>query len=241
MIRNLKTNIDSSIWKKNNNTLYWHFLIKSIYNTLNLREKGQDRYRYQRLKNVTDTVINRTFCESFSIRKNFLIIKNVKTHISRFFSYLFDAPLAFGSCHLRLKWQARIESRANIAWYFALLALNGLPAWWHAVPSSLWCLGGWQSCGMTLYFSENVSLSLQCCGSMPFWCGSGSADPCLWLMDRDPAIFITDLQDANKKLIEKKFFCILLFECTCTLFFKDKKSKRSHKTVEIKVFLTTFA
>ncbi len=39
-----------------------------------------------------------------------------------------------------------------------------------------------------------------------FWCGSGSgsADPCLWLME-------------------------------------DKKLKRSHKTVEIKVFLTIFA
>ncbi len=32
--------------------------------------------------------------------------------------------------------------------------------------------------------------------------GSGSANPCLWLMD--PAIFVIDLQDANKKLIEKK-------------------------------------
>ncbi len=45
----------------------------------------------------------------------------------------------------------------------------------------------------------------QCCGSMTFWCGSGSADPCLWLMDPDPdadpdpSIFIIDLQDANKK------------------------------------------
>ncbi len=37
------------------------------------------------------------------------------------------------------------------------------------------------------------------------WCGSGSADPCLRLMDPDsdpdPAIFITDLQDVKKKLI----------------------------------------
>ncbi len=28
--------------------------------------------------------------------------------------------------------------------------------------------------------------SFQCCGSMTFWCGSGSADPCLRLMDPDP-------------------------------------------------------
>jgi hypothetical protein len=46
---------------------------------------------------------------------------------------------------------------------------------------------------------------------MAFWCGlgSGSADPCLRLMDpdpdSDPAIFVIDLQDANKKLIKKTF------------------------------------
>jgi hypothetical protein len=56
--------------------------------------------------------------------------------------------------------------------------------------------------------------------------------------DPDPSIFIIDLQDANKKLFKKKFFCILLFEGTFTSFFKSKKSKRNHKTVEIKVFLT---
>ncbi len=30
----------------------------------------------------------------------------------------------------------------------------------------------------------------QCCGSMTLWCGSGSADPCLWLTDSDPRIWI---------------------------------------------------
>jgi hypothetical protein len=44
-------------------------------------------------------------------------------------------------------------------------------------------------------------------------------------MDLDPAIFVIDLQDANKKRIKKKF-CLLLFEGTFTSFFKDKKSKR---------------
>jgi hypothetical protein len=74
---------------------------------------------------------------------------------------------------------------------------------------------------------------------MTFWCGSGSGskDPCIWLMDPDadpdPAIFMNDLQDSNKKTIKKLFFCIILFEGTVTKFFKDKKSKRSHKIVEI--------
>ena len=85
----------------------------------------------------------------------------------------------------------------------------------------------------------------QSCGSMTFWCGSesGSADPCHRLMDADPvpSIFITDLQDTNKNYFKKKIFCLLLFKGTFTSFFKDKKSKRSHKAVGIKVFLTIFA
>jgi hypothetical protein len=89
----------------------------------------------------------------------------------------------------------------------------------------------------------------QCCGSMTFWCGSGSADPCISLMDPDPdsdpypAIFTIDLQDANKKLIYKKSFLrILLFESTFTHHFRKIKSqKSSHKTIEGKVSLTIFA
>ncbi len=81
---------------------------------------------------------------------------------------------------------------------------------------------------------------------MPFWGGSGSgsgyADPCLWLMDPDPdpAIFVIDLPEmTTKKLIFLKFFCLLLFEGRYMyIIFKDKKSKRSHKAVGIKVFLT---
>jgi hypothetical protein len=58
-------------------------------------------------------------------------------------------------------------------------------------------------------------------------------------VDPDSAIFDIDLQ-ANKKLT-KKFFCILLLKDIYTIF-KDKQSKRSHKTtVEIKGFLTIFA
>ena len=60
--------------------------------------------------------------------------------------------------------------------------------------------------------------------------------------ETDPSISITDLQDAHKKFFFfKKVSCILLFEGTFTSFFKDKKSKRSHKTVKIKVVLTILA
>ncbi len=58
-------------------------------------------------------------------------------------------------------------------------------------------------------------------------CGSGSANPCLWLMDPDsdpdPSIFIIDLQDANKKLIWKHFLS------SFTLFFKDKSQEEVTK------------
>jgi hypothetical protein len=44
-------------------------------------------------------------------------------------------------------------------------------------------------------------------------------------MDPDPAIYV--IQDADKNLISKKVFCLILFEGTGTFtsFFKDKKSK----------------
>jgi hypothetical protein len=38
-----------------------------------------------------------------------------------------------------------------------------------------------------------------------------------------------------------KFLCLFFFGGALTSFFKDKKPQRSHKTVEIKVFLHFFA
>jgi hypothetical protein len=64
-------------------------------------------------------------------------------------------------------------------------------------------------------------------------------------MDPDPDSddnFVIDLQDANEKqFFLLKFSANSFFEGTFTSFFKDKKSKRSHKAVGIKVFLTSFA
>ncbi len=49
----------------------------------------------------------------------------------------------------------------------------------------------------------NLEKKNEGCWSLSYWYGSGSADPCLWLMNPDPvpAIFVIDLQDGNKKLI----------------------------------------
>ncbi len=58
--------------------------------------------------------------------------------------------------------------------------------------------------------------------------------------DPDPAIFVIDFQDANKKLIFlKKVFLLITFWRYIYIIFKDKKSKRSRKV--IKGFLTIFA
>jgi hypothetical protein len=63
-------------------------------------------------------------------------------------------------------------------------------------------------------------------GSMPLTNGSGSL----------PFSSLT-FKTLTKNKFKKKFFYFLLFG-TFTSFFKDNKKKRSHKTVEIKVFLS---
>ena len=67
----------------------------------------------------------------------------------------------------------------------------------------------------------------QCCGSMIDWygSGSGSADPCLYLIDPDPAIFVIDLQDANKKLIKKSFPAYYYLKVYLHNFSKIKSQK----------------
>jgi hypothetical protein len=59
--------------------------------------------------------------------------------------------------------------------------------------------------------------------------------------DPDPAIFLIYLQDANKKLHNKKVFLILPFKGTFTSFFKDKKVQKMSQNSGNQGFLTTFA
>jgi hypothetical protein len=51
-----------------------------------------------------------------------------------------------------------------------------------------------------------------------------------------PALFVSGFQNANKN-----YFCLLVFEGTLKSVIKDKKTKRSYKTVDIMVFLAFFA
>jgi hypothetical protein len=44
--------------------------------------------------------------------------------------------------------------------------------------------------------------------------------------DQDPAIFVINLQNANKKLFFLEFFCLLLFEGIFASFFIFKKVKK---------------
>jgi hypothetical protein len=80
---------------------------------------------------------------------------------------------------------------------------------------------------------------------MTFWggsgSGSGSADPCLVLIDPDPAIFVIDLPKMPTKNKFFKVFLLITFWRYMYIIFKDKKSKRIHKAVGMKVFLTFIA
>ncbi len=71
------------------------------------------------------------------------------------------------------------------------------------------------------------------CGSVTFRYESGSSNPYLW---------ITDPGGPIKYLRTLRIWIPMRIQNTgiLTSFFKDKKSKRSHKTVETKVFLTIF-
>ncbi len=74
----------------------------------------------------------------------------------------------------------------------------------------------------------------QCSGSVTFRYRSGA--PCFWLKDPDLAIFVIDLQGANKKLFFSTFSYLLLFEFTFTSFFKDKKSEEGTKQLKSRFF-----
>jgi len=72
----------------------------------------------------------------------------------------------------------------------------------------------------------------QCCGSMTSWCGSGSgsADPCLLTNGSGSgcgsgSFYFQHWPSRCQQItnLNKKFFCILLFESTFTSFFKGKK------------------
>ncbi len=93
-------------------------------------------------------------------------------------------------------------------------------------------------------FCVLISLKKQCCGSMTFWYGSESADPCLWPVLRigsgSGSCYFRHhwpSQDGNKNKFFRQFFCLLLFEGTCTSFSKIKSQKEVTKQ---KVFLTFF-
>ncbi len=80
----------------------------------------------------------------------------------------------------------------------------------------------------------NMFCFKQCCGSMTFWCGSGSADSCLWFVDPDSdpdhPIFVIDLQEANKKqILFKKISAYKLLRVHLHNFYRVKNQKEVTK------------
>jgi hypothetical protein len=78
-------------------------------------------------------------------------------------------------------------------------------------------------------------MNWQCSEYVTVWYGSGFSDPNLWLTDPDadpdPALFVSDLQDANKKKISPSFYSYSFLKVHLPHSLKIK-SHRSHKTVE---------
>jgi hypothetical protein len=81
---------------------------------------------------------------------------------------------------------------------------------------------------------HNILVWIRIRRSMPLTNGSGSADPCLWLIDpvSDPSIFVIDLQDASKKLI----FSACYFLKVHSHYFSMKKSQKKSQNSMIQVF-----
>ncbi len=81
----------------------------------------------------------------------------------------------------------------------------------------------------------------QCSGSMTF---GVDPDPRIQASDKWIRILLSSLtfKMPTKTNLKKSFpaYCLLLFGGSFTSFFKNKKPKRSHKTVEIKVFFLLF-
>jgi hypothetical protein len=78
---------------------------------------------------------------------------------------------------------------------------------------------------MAWNFCKKSFCSLQCSGSMTFWCGP------------DPSFFHHwPSRYQQKTNFFQKFFCIVLFEGTFTSFFKDKKSKEVKKLYKSRFF-----
>jgi hypothetical protein len=61
------------------------------------------------------------------------------------------------------------------------------------------------------------------------------------ILDPDPAIFVIDFHDANKKLIFNTIFSAHYCLKVHSLHFSKIKSQKEYKIVGIKVFLTIFA
>jgi hypothetical protein len=83
-------------------------------------------------------------------------------------------------------------------------------------------------------FNGNTQLPIpenQCCGSVTFWYGFGSADPYHWLTDPDSApdnvIFVSDLQDGGKKILN--FFAYYFLKIHLHPFSKIKINKEVSK------------
>ncbi len=132
------------------------------------------------------------------------------------------------------RWICKLCLRSGTPWVTTVTAATMSP-----VTTSLW--RGAPAIQILLRWANIYAYSpyLQCSGSMTFMCGSGSADPCLWLMDLDPGsgscYFLHWPPRCHQKTNLKKSFSAYYFlkvPGTFSSFFNDKKAKRSHEVTK---------
>ncbi len=95
---------------------------------------------------------------------------------------------------------------------------------------------------------QGDSFLKQCSGSMTFWCGSGSADPCLWLIDPDPepgsgSCYFRRLPSGcqQKTNFLTQFVLLVTFWRYFYIIFQRWKVKKSQQIVGFKIFLIIYA
>ncbi len=83
--------------------------------------------------------------------------------------------------------------------------------------------------------SLKIAQFCHCSGSVTFWFGSWLSDLYHWITAPDPALFFFKMP--TKVSFSPNVFSFLFTDDKFTSVFKDNNLMRSHKTVEIKVFL----
>ncbi len=145
---------------------------------------------------------------------------------SRFFLlFLLDESRKYESSRIRVRLhyldpRIRLRIHTKMSWIRNTALQILIFVFWHILPIF-----------SSVFRIHDIFVGIRIRGSMPLTNGSGSGS----------CYFRHWPSRGQQKTNKKKVFLHITFWRYIYIIFKDKKSKRSHKTVGIKVFLTIFA